>query len=112
MQPKQIYDKLNRARRALDSLSQVSIINEWKFDDELKVWYLQLGIVIEDETLYFPSNSQWYVVVESSYPKGAIKIYPAVNKSITVTLYHQANNSRIAKNGLWRTGALCLEINS
>lgn len=112
MEPKQILDKLNQARRALDSLSQVEIIDEWKFDNELNIWYLHLNIAIEYKTTYFPQISQWYIVVDSNYPKGKIKVYPDVKNSITVTLYHQANNSRIERNGLWRKGALCLEVNT
>lgn len=112
MESKQIIDKLKQARRALDSLSQVEIIDEWKFDNELNVWFLHISIVIERETVCLPKKSQWYFVVESEYPKGKIKVYPDVENSITVTLYHQANNSKIEKNGLWRKGALCLEINT
>lgn len=112
MEPKQILDKLNQARRALDSLSQVEIIDEWKFENELNIWYLHLNIAIEYKTTYFPQISQWYIIVDSNYPKGKIKVYPDVKNSITVTLYHQANNSKIEKNGLWRKGALCLEVNT
>lgn len=112
MESKQILHKLNQARRALDSLSQVQIIDEWKFDNELNIWYLHLNIAIEYKTTYFPRISQWYIVVDSNYPKGKIKVYPDVKNSITVTLYHQANNSKIEKNGLWRKGALCLEVNT
>ena len=112
MELKQILDKLNRARRALDSLSQVKIIDEWKFDNELNIWYLHLSIAIEYKTTYFPQISQWYIVVDSHYPKGKIKVYPDVKNSITVTMYHQANNSKIESNGLWRKGALCLETNT
>lgn len=112
MESKQILDKLNRARRALDSLSQVEIIDEWKFDNELNIWYLHLNIAIEYKTTFFPQISQWYIVVDSNYPKGKIKVYPDVKNSITVTLYHQANNSKIERNGLWRKGALCLEVNT
>lgn len=112
MESKQILDKLNRARRALDALSQVEIIDEWKFDNELNIWYLHLNIAIEYKTTFFPQISQWYIVVDSNYPKGQIKVYPDVKNSITVTLYHQANNSKISRNGLWREGALCLEINT
>lgn len=112
MESKQILDKLNQARRALDSLSQVEIMDEWQFDNELNVWYLHLSIVIECETPYFPQKSQWFFVVGSEYPKGKIKVYPDVENSITVTLYHQANNSKIERNGLWRKGALCLEVNT
>lgn len=112
MEAKQILDRLNRARRALDSLSQVEIIDEWKFDNKLKVWYLHLSITIDYGTLHFTKKSQWYIVVESEYPKGKIKVFPDVKNSMTATLYHQANNSKVEKNGLWRTGALCLEINT
>lgn len=112
MEPKQILDKLNQARRALDSLSQVEIIDEWKFENELNIWYLHLNIAIEYKTTYFPQISQWYIIVDSNYPKGKIKVYPDVKNSITVTLYHQANNSKIERNGLWRKGALCLEVNT
>ncbi len=112
MEAKQILDRLNQARRALDSLSQVEIIDEWQFDNKLKVWYLHLSITIDYGTLHFPKKSQWYIVVESEYPKGKIKVFPDVKNSMTVTLYHQANNSKVESNGLWRTGALCLEINT
>ena len=81
-------------------------MDEWQFDNELNVWYLHLSIVIECETPYFPQKSQWFFVVGSEYPKGKIKVYPDVENSITVTLYHQANNSKIERNGLWRKGAL------
>ena len=84
MESKQILDKLNQARRALDSLSQVEIMNEWQFDNELNVWYLHLSIVIECETPYFPQKSQWFFVVGSEYPKGKIKVYPDVENSIMV----------------------------
>ena len=112
MEGSQILDKLKQARRALDSLSQVCILDDWKFDNELKVLFLHLGIQVDFETILFPKLSQWYVVVDDKYPEGEIKIYPDVDNSIKVTLYHQSNNSSVEKNGLWRKGALCLEINT
>ena len=42
MERTQILDNLKQARRALDSLSQVKILDDWKFDNELKVWLFQL----------------------------------------------------------------------
>lgn len=69
MESKQILDKLNQARRALDSLSQVEIMDEWQFDNELNVWYLHLSIVIECETPYFPQKSQWFSLLDR-IPKG------------------------------------------
>lgn len=112
MEEKAILSKLNQARRALDSLSQVEIIDDWEFDVELNIWFLHLRISIAYSTPYFPQVSQWYVVAESKYPKGKIKVYPDVENSINVTLYHQSNNSKVEKNSLWRKGALCLEVNT
>lgn len=100
MESKQVLSKLNQARRALDALSQVEIIDEWEFDKELNVWHLHLGITIDYETKHFPQISKWYIVVTSDYPKGSIKVYPDVKDSITVTLYHQANNSKVESNGV------------
>ena len=62
MESNEILSKLNRARRALDALSQVEIIDEWEFDKELNIWHLHLGITIDYETKYFPQISKWYVV--------------------------------------------------
>ena len=112
MKPKQVLSKLKQARRALDSLSQVEIIDEWDFDEKLNVWYLHLAITIDYKTKYFPQVSKWYIIVDPNYPKGKIKVYPDARDSMMVTLYHQANNSKVERNGLWRKGALCLEVNT
>lgn len=104
--------KLKQGRRALDSLKQVNILDDWQFDNDLNIWFLHLEISIAQETPLFPPLSQWYIVAEDKYPKGKIKVYPDVANSITATLYHQSNNAKIEKNGLWRKGALCLEINT
>ena len=111
MDTRKTLDVLKRARRPLDSLQQVEIIDEWTFDADLKIWYLHIIISIEYNSMIFPRKSQWYVVVDSKYPYGKIKVYPDVNNSLNSTLHQQGNNSSIEKNGLWRKGALCLEVN-
>lgn len=112
MKDLQILDTLKRARRALDALPQVNLLDDWEYDKKQNIWFLHLAITIEYNVPYIPTTSQWYVVVENNYPKGKVKVYPDIKNSINVTLYHQSNNARIAENGLWRKGALCLEINT
>ena len=112
MEVEQVLENLKRARRALDALTQVTILDDWTYDDNTKVWFLHLSINIPFDSVYFPHNSFWYVTAESKYPKGSIKIYPDINNSITSTLYHQSNNSKVEKNGLWRKGNLCLDVNT
>lgn len=112
MDTRKVSDILKQARRPLDSLPQVEILDEWMFDDDLKVWYLHIAISIEHDSINFPRRSQWYVVVDSKYPTGKINVYPDIDNSLCATLYHQGNNSHIEKNELWRKGALCLGVNT
>lgn len=113
MNEDEVVQRLKIARRELDSLYPVvQMIDDWKYDNANKLWYYHISISIETENKYFPITSQWYVVVESSYPMGRIKIYPDIENSIQTTLYHQGNNYFISKNGLWRNGSLCVDINT
>lgn len=113
MNEDEVIQKLRTARRELDSLyPEVKVIDDWKYDNINRKWFLHLSISVDAENKYFPKNSQWYVVVDSIYPQGKIKIHPDINKSIQTTLYHQSNNYFINKNGLWREGSLCVDVNT
>ena len=108
-----VIRRLKTARRELDSLYPVvKMIDDWQYDGVNKLWYYHISISVETENPFFPVTSQWYVVVEPTYPKGKVKVFPDVENSITTTLYHQANNYYINKNGLWRNGALCVDVNT
>lgn len=107
-----IPEKFKRARRALDELSDVSIIDDFRHDSTIDKWYIHLKIDIKRESALLPQVSNWYVVVSSAYPEGKIDIYPDVNNSLTTTLPHQSNNTTVSKNGLWKEGNICLEYNS
>ena len=104
-----IPENLKRARRALDELSAVSIIDDFRYDSTIAKWYIHLKIDIKKESNLLPRVSNWYAVVSSLYPEGKIDIYPDVNNSLTATLPHQSNNTTVSKNGLWKEGNLCLE---
>mgnify|MGYP003214287963 CR=1 FL=1 len=100
MNEDEVIQRLKTARRELDNLYPVvQMIDDWQFDRENKLWYYHMLITIKTENRYFPIASQWYVVVESIYPQGKVKIYPDIENSITTTLYHQSNNYSINKNG-------------
>lgn len=71
MESKQVLSKLNQARRALDALSQVEIIDEWEFDKELNVWHLHLGITIDYETKHF-----------RRYLNGILLLPPIIQKEV------------------------------
>lgn len=113
MNEDEVIQRLRIARRELDGLyPEVKMISDWKYDSLNKVWYFHISISVDTENKHFPMTSQWYVVVESSYPNGKIKIYPDVENSIQTTLYHQSNNYFINRNDLWRNGSLCVDVNT
>ena len=113
MNEDEVIQRLKIARRELDSLfPAVQMLDDWKYDNSNKLWYYHISISVETENRYFPITSQWYVVVEPTYPQGKVKIFPDIDNSITTTLYHQANNYFISKNGLWRSGSLCVDVNT
>lgn len=113
MNEDEVIQRLKIARRELDSLYPVvQMIDDWQYDNVNKLWYYHISISVETENKYFPITSQWYVVVDSTYPQGSIKIYPDIENSIQTTLYHQSNNYFINKNRLWRNGALCVDVST
>lgn len=106
----EIPDRLIQDRRSLDSLPNVQIINDVNWDNYCEKWYLKISIEIEKKSEYIPQKTNWFVVAESVYPYGKIKVYPDIENSLDVTFQHQGNNSEVEKNGLWRKGSLCLDL--
>lgn len=108
MQLKEITEDLKKGRRALDSINELKILQDWQYDNELAKWYIQISIDsnVDGE---IPNNSIWYLVADETYPKGTVKIYPDAQDGCKLTFEHQSNNGIIEKNGLWRKGSLCLE---
>lgn len=105
-----VPEKLKRARRSFDGLSPITLLEDWRYDNQNDQWYIKIQLEIEQSSQYIPKRTNWYVVASSAYPFGKIKIYPSVENSIMVTFHHQTSNANIASNGFWRTGALCTEV--
>jgi hypothetical protein len=108
----EVLEKLKSARRQLDALQEVEILEDWKYDDSISKWFIKLQIHMETSHADIPAYSRWFLTAENHYPQGSIKFYPAAEDSLTVTFPHQANNGILADNQLWRKGALCLDISA
>ena len=79
MNEDEVVQRLKIARRELDSLyPAVQMIDDWKYDNANKLWYYHISISVETENRYFPITSQWYVVVEPTYPQGKDKFFPTL----------------------------------
>lgn len=56
-----------------------------------------------------PKQTRWCVVLEETYPRGAIKVFPAASGGLTSTFPHQDRNSLKPGHLGWRSGKLCLD---
>ena len=107
-----IPDILRKARRYIEDYDWIELLDDWQRDEKCKSWYLHLSISLDVDTHLFPAKSEWYFIVDNEFPDSEVKVYPSVQNSIETTLYHQAKNSIIAENGLWRLGDICIRENT
>lgn len=105
-------DDLRAARRRLEEIKEISILDDLTWDDKLKVFYMRILICLDKEYNFIPQKTEWYITVKSTYPFGEIAFYPSKINSITDTFPHQSNNFSDKYYDLWRTGKLCLDYYS
>jgi hypothetical protein len=72
-------------------------------------WVIGIAITVDRASDFVERRTHWKVVVEDSYPFGAIGVYPSTTGGITSTFPHQAPNDSSGGRP-WRNGKLCLEI--
>ena len=97
------------ARRRIEEIDNVEIIEDLEWDDQSESWYIKICIYdIETINIDVPRNTSWYVVLKNDYPQCEIKVFPALDGGISYTFNHQNNNGLVSDNKLWRKGNLCL----
>jgi hypothetical protein len=100
---------IRAARRALEGVPGVSILDDWIWSRGFARWALHLRLrVAVPETSPIPEQTEWYVLVESDYPLGSIKLFPASKNSFNDTYPHQLYNGPGEADALWRKGEVCL----
>lgn len=104
-----ITEDLLIGRRSIDELNECSLIQDWKWDDNLNVWYFKFSILNKNKG-DFPEVTHWCLTADNNYPNGKICVYPSMEHGIINTYFHQSNNGLTSKNNIWREGKLCLEI--
>ena len=102
-------EQLLYARRRLEEVTNLELIEDLKWDETTSVWYILVKIHVE-KTLNssIAEDTMWYIVMSDKYPECEIKFYPAIDGGIKKTFNHQSNNGLLCSNGLWRKGRICL----
>jgi hypothetical protein len=103
-------EQLLTARRALDGIKGVTLLEDWRWYESEDEWVLHCqftpGIL---STEHLPETTNWYITSKSTYPWGSIKVHPSKKNGIAATFPHQAYNGEIDTSIPWREGALCLD---
>lgn len=104
-----VPDALRAARRSLDEVDGAAAIGDWWWHEGTGRWALSVSLRSGAEPSRFvPTESDWFVVADRSYPRGRVTFYPAQQGGLDVTFPHQHYNA-VAANAPWRCGDICLE---
>lgn len=105
-----LSEDLRAGRRALEGLPGVNLLRDWTWDDSVGRWvfHCRLSPPVAPSGPV-PAATDWYVLVDASYPWGTITFFPAKQGGLTETFQHQNYNGTGAVDVPWRTGDPCLD---
>lgn len=108
-----IPEALRTARRSLDAISAVRLLQDWSWADNLARWVLHCEISIQSSNSNLvPERTEWFVLVSSDYPYGYLEFFPSKKNSLSRTFPHQMFNGEGKSSLPWREGNICLSSNS
>lgn len=98
------------ARRMVEELEEVEILEDLKWDPLICKWVLlcRLSTDVKDNEVVLGSTN-WYVHIEDGYPWGGIKFFPAKEDGLKGTFPHQNYNDVSESENLWTNGNICLD---
>lgn len=96
-------------RRVIDGVAGVRILKDWARYGNPSRWAIRCRVSLSVAPgSPIPPESDWYMVVDPSYPWGRIKCFPAKEGGISQTFQHQLYNSPGPADRPWRDGDICL----
>ena len=105
---KRLTKELRAGLASLANLPGIVILDMPAWSPKTRCWAIPCRIaagVRPDGPI--PAVTDWFVVVDDSYPDGRIGIYPAKEGGITQTFPHQNYNGSGKAENPWRSGKLC-----
>lgn len=101
-------EQIKKASESLNYLRGVKVLEDWWWHDKRWVIKCRLSINSPNKSLV-PNETDWYILIEKSYPQGTISIIPAKQNGITKTFQHQYYNSFGSMYVPWRNGNICAQ---
>ena len=102
--------ELTQAVDALDQLDAVTVRENLRQQEDDHTWILKARLHLTDlpADTQVPRETDWYVLIEDTYPWGSIEIHPSKENSITATFPHQRRNHPGSEDKPWRNGNICV----
>lgn len=101
--------ELRSGLQALRPLGGCEICGEPLFLSGERAWALQVRLTIPYCSAFVPKTTDWYILIDSSYPLGRLRVYPSKTHGLVATFHHQDRNAEGPQRQPWRTGKLCLD---
>ncbi|MCA9847005.1 MAG: hypothetical protein KC472_03445, partial [Dehalococcoidia bacterium] len=101
------------ARRALDGIPEISVLEDLRWDEGIHRWILKIEIDLGIEASDVEARTTWYVLIHPTYPRGSITIHPARTGGLSDVREHQAAlvGSRHSDQP-WTTADICVRVKS
>jgi hypothetical protein len=97
------------ARRALEGLKGCTLLHDWEWNPSMRRWTLACRLTRSGKiNQLVPVETEWYFLVETTYPWGTIKCYPSKQAGLSQTFPHQCYNGSARPDIPWRDGDICL----
>jgi tRNA A37 threonylcarbamoyladenosine dehydratase len=99
-------------RRNLEGIPGYELLEDIHWNNKRQKWVLRIRLTLplnsSSVPRRIPNITQWYILIDATYPWGRIVIYPDQQSGITDTFQHQ-NCNRDSTEFPWRTGDLCVK---
>lgn len=106
---RQLPQTLREGRRALDGISGVELLQPPEPFGES--WVLSYRLTVDvPKTSSFPSTTDWFVLVDESYPLGNISFYPSRGHAGLRGVYWHQRHPGHRSNTRWTDAKICLSL--
>lgn len=109
---RELSEELLAARRAIDGIPEVSLLEDLQWDEGVQRWVLKIGIDLGADVTEVEARTEWYVLIHPTYPRGSITIHPARTGGLTDVREHQAALGSATPSQRWTTADICVRVKS
>ena len=87
---REVPEPLSRAQLSLETVEGFTFLQTLRWNEQARKWTIRFRISLPElDTDCSLRDSDWYLVVDESYPLERIDIFPANESGITDTYPHQ-----------------------